>query len=119
VLLFNHHHYANAEASWDTHADAETMIGDGTARAFDLVLESLPQRVRVTRSLVDHEHGWALPAWQEMGSPDWPTAVQLERLHDAARPQVEMRVECLTAGRLVLSKRLTPLAMMLIEVEAV
>jgi xylan 1,4-beta-xylosidase len=119
VLLFNHHHYANAEASWDTHADAEKMIGTGTARAFDLVLEGLPQRVRVTRHLVDSEHGWALPAWQEMGSPDWPTAAQLTQLHEAARPQVDTRVESPVDGRLALAERLAPLAMMLIEVEAV
>jgi xylan 1,4-beta-xylosidase len=119
VLLFNHHHYANAEASWDTHADAEKMIGTGTARAFELVLEGLPQRVRVTRHLVDSEHGWALPAWQEMGSPDWPTAAQLTQLHEAARPQVDTRVESPVDGRLALTERLAPLAMMLIEVEAV
>ena len=119
VLLFNHHHYANAEASWDTHADAARMIGEGTARTFDLVLEGLPQRVRVTRRLVDREHGWALPAWQAMGCPDWPNAAQLARLHEAARPWEERRVESSTDGRLALAERLAPLAMMLIEVEAV
>ena len=119
VLLFNHHHYANAEASWDTHADAEKMIGTDAARAFDVVLEGLPQRVRVTRHLVDREHGWALPVWQEMGSPDWPTTAQLTQLHEAARPQVETRVESPVDGRLALAERLAPLAMMLIEVEAI
>ena len=119
MLLFNHHHYADAEASWDNHADAEKMIGEGTARSFELLLEGLPQRVRVTRHLVDREHGWALPAWQEMGRPDWPTAAQLAGLHEAARPQVERRIESPTGGRLALSERLAPLAMMLIEVEPV
>jgi hypothetical protein len=54
-----------------------------------------------------------------MGSPDWPTTAQLAQLHEAARPQVETRVESPAAGRLALAERLAPLAMMLIEVEAV
>ena len=95
------------------------MIGDGTARTLELVLEGLPQRVRVTRSLVDREHGWALPAWQEMGSPDWPTANQLERLHQAATPKVEAKVEPTREGRLAVKELLAPLAMMLIEIEPV
>ena len=119
VLLFNHHHYANAEALWDAHADAEKMIGDGTARAFDLVLDGLPPRVQITRSLVDREHGCALPAWQEMGSPDWPTTTQLERLHQAAMPKVEAKVEPTNEGRLAVMETLAPLAMMLIEIEPV
>jgi xylan 1,4-beta-xylosidase len=95
------------------------MIGDGTARAFDLVLDGLPQRVRITRSLVDREHGWALPAWQEMGSPDWPTEAQCEILHRAAMPEVEAKVEPTREGRLAVMETLAPLAMMLIEIEPV
>jgi len=119
VLLFNHHHYADSEASWDNHAGAETMIGTGRSRTFDLVLEGLPPRVRVTDNLVDREHGWALPAWQEMGAPDWPTAAQLDRLHEAAKPAVTATTKHLEHGSLHLQKTLAPLAMLLIEIEAI
>ncbi len=119
ALLFNHHHYANAEASWDTHADAETMIGAGSPRSFDLTLTGLPQRVRVTRHLVDREHGWALPAWQDMGCPDWPTSAQLDRLHQAATPKMETRIAQTAEGRLGLQERLDPLAMMLVDIQTV
>jgi xylan 1,4-beta-xylosidase len=119
VLLFNHHHYADAEVSWDTAADAARMIGAGSSRTFDLALEGLPARVRVTSSRVDSRQGWALPVWQEMGSPDWPTAPQLERLHQAAEPAVSKRTELAPAGRLTLRETLEPLGMMLIEIEGV
>lgn len=115
ILLYNHHHYADAEASWDTHAGAERMIGGCEPRAFDLALEGLPERVRVTRSTVDPDHGWALPAWQAMGSPAWPTPDQLERLHAAAAPQVTVAVEAACNGRLAIRQRLPPLSMMLVE----
>ncbi len=119
VLLFNHHHYANAEASWDTAREAEQMIGAGSSRSFSMDLEGLPSRVRITRSRVDHNQGWALPAWQEMGSPAWPTPAQLARLHEAASPAVAHEVADTQAGHLPLRETLSPLAMMLIEVEAV
>jgi len=79
----------------------------------------MPKRVRVTRSLVDREHGWALPAWQEMGSPDWPTSAQLDSLHEAAAPEVRMRSESLDGGLLVIRETISPLGMLLIEVEVV
>ena len=119
ILLYNHHHYQNAEAAWDTAADAAQMIGAGTARIFALQMEHLPPRVRLTQHLVDLDHGWALPAWQSMGAPAWPTAAQLEQLHAAASPAVTMRVEDTREGRLAIQECLAPLGMLLIEVEAV
>ena len=117
VLLYNHHHYATSDVSWDTHADAEKMIGPGTPRTFELDIEGLPKRVRITSSLVDREHGWALPAWQEMGRPDWPTAAQLNHLHDAATPAATVRTASIPDGRLTIRETLSPLAMNLIEIE--
>lgn len=119
ALFHNHHHYANAEASWDTPEETEKMIGPGESRALALTLTDLPRRVRVTRSRVDREHGWALPAWIEMGRPDWPTARQLDVLHAAAAPGVTTEVVDTDAGRLDLRAPLGPLAIELIEVEAV
>jgi xylan 1,4-beta-xylosidase len=119
VLLYNHHHYADREAAWDTVDGAEAMIGPGVRRAFDLTLEDLPRRVRVTRSLVDRGHGWAQPVWQAMGMPDWPSPCQLDELRAAARPGVSVAVHDTEAGRLGLRESLAPFGFMLIEIEAV
>jgi xylan 1,4-beta-xylosidase len=128
ILLFNHHHYADPEIqprnnyatlTMEDFEQAEKMIGPGDARTFDLTMNGMPQKVRITSNLVDSEYGWALPAWQEMGCPDWPTAAQLARLHEAAMPKAETRIEQTRNGRLTVKESLAPLAMMLIEIESV
>lgn len=116
ILLFNHHHYANAEASWETKEEVEKMIGTGSSRTFDLSLTNLPERVKVIRRRVDQDHGWAVPAWREMGSPDWPTASQLEQLHKASEPRVIAHEETTQNGTLRFTETLPPLSIELIEV---
>ena len=67
---------------------------------------------------IDRDHGWALPAWQAMGSPAWPTPAQLDQLHQAAQPAIERaRVDC-SDGKLHLRENLSALGMRLIEIEA-
>ncbi len=117
VLLFNHHHYADSEAAWDTPEGAARMIGEGQARTFDLSLAGLPPRVRVTRRRVDADHGWAWRAWREMGAPPWPNAAQLDALHAAAQPEHCACAPDTLGGILALRETLGPLAMLLIEIE--
>lgn len=119
ILAFNQHHYANSEASWETLEGVEQMIGNGAPRTVAVTLDRLPARVRVTRRLVDKEHGWAQRAWQEMGCPDWPTGRQLDTLHLASQPAVTVTTENTVNGRLELRENLSPFAIELIEVEAV
>ena len=75
--------------------------------------------MRVRRSLVDTSHGNARPAWVEMGSPAVPSPRQVERLHEAALPGVTQATLQTSGDRLEFSERLAPLAMMLVEIEAV
>ncbi|MFA5204677.1 MAG: hypothetical protein WC708_09780 [Lentisphaeria bacterium] len=116
VLLYNHHHYATPKATWATMAEAEQMIGPGQTREFALTLHNLPESVRVRRSLVDRDHGWARPAWVEMGSPAYPNQKQCQALRDAQEPEIREQV---IQGRnpLELRETLRPLGMMLIEIE--
>jgi len=120
VLLYNHHHYENSEASWESAEQAETMIGSGgEKRRFSLSLEGLPARVRVNRSLVDRDHGWAMRAWQEMGAPAWPKARELDLLRDNMEPLVTVNTRTTDDGKLPIEEILPPLGVMLIEIEKV
>lgn len=119
VLLYNHHHYASDEASWETLEGVERMIGGGDPRIFRLTLENLPPRVRVTSSLVDRDHGWAQRAWQEMGMPDFPKPKEVERLREAAEPTTCSTTCDTEGGRLTITETVQPLGMLLLGIEKV
>ena len=97
------------------------IFGGTNPRAADLVWTAQKSGVlaRLAAVLfVDRDHGWALPAWQAMGSPAWPTPAQLDQLHQAAQPAIERaRVDC-SDGKLHLRENLSALGMRLIEIEA-
>lgn len=116
VLLYNHHHYENDAIGWDSHDSAERMIGPGAPRRFAFRLEGLPGRVKLRRQRVDRSQGWALPAWQEMGSPAWPTPAQVRELHQAAKPGLHEEVRVLEGNSLAIATELPPLAMELVEI---
>ena len=117
VLLYNHHPYANTEASWGTPEGIETMIGSGSARPFHIVLTGVSPRVRLRRSTVDREHGWAEQAWRAMGAPAWPNGSQLNALRQAQEPSVTAETVTSTDGRLALTGTVADLGMLLIEIE--
>lgn len=119
VRLYNHRHYANPEGAWETPEGIEAMIGTGAARTFCLQLKGLPPRVRIRRSRVDREHGWAEKAWRDMGAPDWPGARQLAALRQAQEPAVSVTCADTYAGALALNETLADLGMLLIEIEKV
>jgi len=117
VLLHNHQHYVDREMQWETFEGAQRMIGHGESRSCEVTLTGLPPRVRLRRRLVDREHGWARPAWVEMGSPDWPTPDQLQVLHEAAMPGETVETHDTEDGRLTMRQELDAHAFALIEVE--
>lgn len=119
VLLYNHHPYAVAEGDWETLEGVERMIGPGAARTISLQLNNLPPRVRVTSSLVDRENGWVQRAWQELGSPDFPTPPQLCRLRDAQEPTSQVKTVITEKGQLNISETIADLGMMLVEISKV
>ena len=92
------------------------MIGKGKARNFKIELEGMPGRIRLTRSLIDRSHGWAKPAWNDMGSPAWPTPSQLESLHLASRPRIETTEVTTDKGMLRIDATLDAFAIELIEI---
>lgn len=119
VLLYNHHHYASSEATWETLDGVAKMIGGGDKRRFTLTLEGLPPRVQLTHALVDAEHGWVQRAWQELGLPDFPTPRQLDALRGTDEPAVTTTTRLTDQGRLDIDETLQPLGMLLIEIEKV
>jgi len=118
-LVYNHHPYANTEASWDSPEGIEKMIGAGSARSYQVTLTGTPRRVRVRRSLVDRDHGWAERAWREMGAPVWPRGSQLDSLRQAQEPAVTSETVDAIDGRVTLTGTLADLGMLLIEIEEV
>lgn len=116
VLLYNHHPYANVEASWETPEGIETMIGPGTARDFRVELTGLPRRVQIRRSSIDREHGWAERAWREMGAPTWPDTRQLAVLRERQEPACSRQTLDTEKGMLVLKERLPDLGVQFLEI---
>jgi xylan 1,4-beta-xylosidase len=63
----------------------------GAARTFTLRLTG-KHASRAVISVVDHDHGDVRPAYEKMGSPQYPTAAQIEQLRQAAQlPAPETR----------------------------
>jgi xylan 1,4-beta-xylosidase len=53
----------------------------GTSKQFHLLFENVPERVELTISRVDENHGNTLAAYKAMGSPPYPTEEQVRRLN--------------------------------------
>ncbi len=117
VLLYNHRHYANLEASWETAQGIEAMIGTGSPREFSLQLTGLPPAVRVKRSLLDREHAWAEGAWRKMGAPAWPKGGQLAELRKCQEPCRSSRILHTNGGALPLHETVTDLGVLFMELE--
>lgn len=63
----------------------------GTAQTFMLQFKGI-HAARATIAVVDHDHGDVRPAYAKMGSPQYPTKVQIEALRKAAQlPAPETR----------------------------
>ncbi len=56
----------------------------GTAKTVHLVFNGLPTNAPVAIRRVDGTHGNPLPAYQTMGSPQYPTMAQVEKLNAAS-----------------------------------
>jgi len=117
VLLYNHRHYANLDASWETPEGIEAMVGTGSSREFSLRLTGLPPSVRVKRSLLDRVHGWAEGAWRKMGAPDWPKGGQLAELRKLQEPCCSCRLLYTDGGSLSLNEKVSDLGVVFMEIE--
>lgn len=56
----------------------------GAPLALRMVVRGLAHRNKLSVTRVDDEHGSALPAYREMGSPQYPTKRQIHELREAA-----------------------------------
>jgi xylan 1,4-beta-xylosidase len=88
------------------------MEGDPLSLTLKLAGVGETSRVRITS--IDMLRGSALPAWQALGSPQYPTAAEIQKLRDAAvMPAAEERV--VRNGELTIES--APSGVALVEVE--
>jgi xylan 1,4-beta-xylosidase len=88
------------------------MEGDSLSLTFRFAGLAESSRVRVTS--IDMMRGSALPAWQAMGSPEYPVAAEVQKLRDAANlPAAEERP--IRNGELTIE--LPPSGLAFVEVE--
>ncbi|PYR78711.1 MAG: beta-xylosidase, partial [Acidobacteria bacterium] len=92
----------------------------GAASEVDLTISGLPaERASLTHYRVDADHSNAYTVWQQIGSPQSPTAAQLTRLEAAGRLQTlgpPSRV-ALTAHRVAVSFSLPRQAVSLVKLD--
>ena len=69
-----------AIAVWNYAPPGET----GSAKRVKLIIKGLEWSHRIRIHLLDRDHGSPLATWQNMGSPNWPTRDEQQRLRQAA-----------------------------------
>jgi xylan 1,4-beta-xylosidase len=69
-----------AIAVWNYAQPGET----GPAKRVKLIIKGLEWSHRLRIHLLDRDHGSPLATWQDMGSPNWPTRDEQQRLREAA-----------------------------------
>ena len=86
----------------------------GSTKSVRLTFRGLPPNATVTISRVDGTHGNPMPAYQAMGSPQYPTMAQVKQLNTASAlpPPEERHLE--DNG---LDLKLAPNALVLVKVQ--
>ncbi|QQA41938.1 GH39 family glycosyl hydrolase [Pelagovum pacificum] len=85
---------------WNYHDD--NVVNDGDTAEITLDLSGLPDGTLTLREFrMDADHGNAFGVWQDMGSPQDPSAEQLEKLHAASElPVIAEASETAHSGKL-------------------
>ncbi len=86
----------------------------GSAKDFSLHFKNLTGERTARITIIDHNHGSPLPAYEKMGRPQFPTAAQLQQLRKAAALPASS-LHPIKNGELALT--LEPQGLALIEVE--
>jgi xylan 1,4-beta-xylosidase len=101
-----------------THRDVRGNPEKGQPLSLRLIVRGLGSRNKLTITRVDESHGSALPAYREMGSPQYPTARQIQDLRQAAQlpsPQTSL----VAGGKLTeIPVELQPSGVALLEVSS-
>jgi beta-xylosidase len=91
------------------------MAAMGSARQLSIELSGLPPDAPVLIETLDHEHGNATRAWEEMGQPPTPTREQAEALRKAAWGTAKELVHADASGRLVFQRKFDAWSLVLIR----
>jgi xylan 1,4-beta-xylosidase len=84
----------------------------GSSRTMTVVFNHLSRNARITVQRIDEGHGNVLPVYVKMGSPQYPTAAQVDQLNRETALPVPQETT-LEAGKMEL--KLTPNELVLIE----
>jgi xylan 1,4-beta-xylosidase len=75
-----------------------------------------PEPRSVTLERIDEEHANAKAEWQRLGSPEYPSRADVERLEEASRLRAEVQPYCYEGGVLSLEVHLPPHAVAVLTV---
>ena len=94
--------------------EARTILRQGKPREVKFNLSGLPSRASFAVETMDADSGWARGVWEQIGSPEPPTRVQVEYLKQASQPRLSF---CTATAEGVLDLKLTlnPWAVVLIN----
>jgi len=96
-------------------AEAEAIAAMGEPRELQVDLTSLPGGAAFEVGILDREHGNAVAAWREMGSPEPPTREQAVALRHAAMATERRLVHADASGNLQFRLTLEPWNVLLIR----
>ena len=94
---------------------AEAVLASGKPATMELEFSNLPAGAAMAIETVDEDHGFAVRAWQAMGSPEPPDRNQTQLLRKAARDTATRFVRAGDDGLLKLSVTMKPWAVTLIQ----
>lgn len=89
-----------------TLAQKELETGDPVTVSYQMV--NLTPNAKIQIEILDRDHGWAFPLWQQMQCPDPPTREETERLKAFANATEKRFLEADAQGCLELKLSLSP-----------
>ena len=101
-----------AKGSRDT---AEKILATGSPKKFSVELTDFSPGASFEIEIVDKEHGFALKAWQKMGSPEPPTREQTQILKSNALNTKKEQVKADSNGVLQWEQILNPWTVALLK----
>jgi xylan 1,4-beta-xylosidase len=117
ALLYNYppEVLASVPISRKSRAIAEQTLATGSSRTAALHLDGIRPGARFTVETLDKEHGFAIRAWQKMGSPEPPTRNQAAELRTNGMATQEAKIEAGPDGVLRWTGTLDPWAVIAIH----
>ncbi len=95
--------------------DAEKIAAIGQPRNLRVEIRDLPPGASILVETLDAAHGFALPAWKAMGSPEPPSREDTELLREAARSLKRESFTADASGTFKLERSLEPWTVLMLR----